>query len=323
MRAKTLLHWVFDKDSRAFVVALLLLLVALFLPTFQWPRDTYTWVVFIDITQSMNVEDYELDGAPISRLAFARQAVRRAIRDLPCGSRVGLGAFADYRTLLLLAPIEVCSNYNDLLVSLNYIDGRMRWRNASEIAKGVSWAIRGAREIGEAANVVFLTDGQEAPPLRPSVQPMFDDVKPGEIHGWLIGAGGDTPLPIPRTDRNGNSLGYWSAKDVIQRLGEPADEKVSPNREHLSALREPYLKAIAQQVGFEYARLSKLSSISEAMRDDRFSQRKPVPTDLYWIPSAAALLVLAFRFRPLDSLFRRRRRMRPPKAGSDHAKVPG
>ena len=311
MNAKALLQGVFDKDSRALVVVLLLLLLALFLPKFQWPRDTYTWLVFIDITQSMNVEDYELDRKPISRLAFARQTVRRAIGDLPCGSRVGLGVFADYRTLLLLAPIEVCGNYNDLLVSLNYIDGRMRWRNASEIAKGVSWAIRGAREIGESANVVFLTDGQEAPPLRPSVQPIFNDVKPGEIRGWLIGVGGDTPRPIPKTDRYGNSLGYWSAEEVIQRLGEQADAKASPNREHLSALREPYLKAIAQQVGFEYARLSKPSSISEAMRDVRFSSRKPVSTDLYWIPAAAALLLLALRFRPLDSRFERRNRVEP------------
>ena len=308
MNAKVLLHGFFDKDSSALVATLLLLLVALFLPTFQWPRNTQTWLVYIDITQSMNVEDYELDGTPISRMAFARLAVRRAIRDLPCGSRVGLGAFADYRTLLLLAPIEVCSNYNDLLVSLNYIDGRMRWRNASEIAKGVSWAIRGAREIGEGANVIFLTDGQEAPPLRASVQPVFGDVKPGEIRGWLIGVGGDTPRPIPKTDRNGNALGYWSAQEVIQRLGESADAKANPNHEHLSALREPYLKSIAQQVGFEYARLSKPSSVGEAMLDSRFSSRKPVPTDLYWIPAAAALLVLALRFRPDAGRKDRRRR---------------
>jgi mxaL protein len=308
MKAKALFQGLFGKDSRALVAALLLLLVALFLPTFQWPRDTQTWLVFIDITQSMNVEDYEQDGAPVSRMAFARQAVRRAIRDLPCGSRVGVGAFSDYRTLLLLAPIEVCSNYNDLLVSLNYINGRMRWRNASEIAKGVSWAIRGAREIGGGANVVFLTDGQEAPPLRASMHPTFDDVKPGEIRGWLVGVGGDTPRPIPKTDRNDNLLGYWSAGDVIQRLGEPTDGKTSPNREHLSALREPYLKTIAQQTGFDYLRLSTLSSVSEAMRDGRFAQRKPVPTDLYWIPAAAALLVLALRFFPSDFIPPRRKR---------------
>lgn len=79
-----------------------------------------------DISQSMNVQDYELDGAPISRLSIAHEAVRRTLRDLPCGSRVGWAAFTGYRTILLLAPVEVCDYYNDLLASLDQIDGRMR-----------------------------------------------------------------------------------------------------------------------------------------------------------------------------------------------------
>jgi mxaL protein len=298
MTAKALFRGAVDKDSGGLLAALLLLLAALFLPAVEMPRDTYDWIVFIDITQSMNVEDYELDGAPVSRVDYARQATRRALRDLPCGSRLGLGAFADYRTLMLLAPIEVCSNYNDLLVTLDYIDGRMRWRNASEIAKGVSWGIRGAREIGGGANVVFLTDGHEAPPLRPSVRPTFDDVKPGEVRGWIVGVGGDTPRPIPKTDREGNPAGYWREKEVIQRIGEPADAGTGANREHLSALHEPHLQAIAQQVGFEYARLIQPSALSEAMRDSRFARRGPVPTDIYWVPAAVALLLLALRFRP-------------------------
>src|SRR5690349_25165987 len=90
----------------------------------------------------MDVEDYELNGKPASRLAFAREAARRALRELPCGSRVGWGAFTEYRSLLLLAPIEVCGHYNDLLATLDQIDERMRWGNASEIAKGVFWALR-------------------------------------------------------------------------------------------------------------------------------------------------------------------------------------
>lgn len=298
MKPKTPFALRFDRQSLALAIALLLLLVALFLPRFQLPRPTYTWLVFLDITQSMDVEDYELEGAPASRLAFARESVRRAIRDLPCGSRVGLGAFAEYRTLLLVAPIEVCGNYNDLLVSLNYIDGRMRWRNSSEVAKAVSWSVRAAREIGEGANVAFLTDGQEAPPLRPSVQLLFDDIKPGEIRGWLMGVGGDTPLPIPKSDRSGNSLGYWRAEDVVQRIGEPVNANAGQNREHLSSLREAHLRAIAEKIGFEYQRLLKPASLGDAMRDSRFAARKPVPTDLNWLPAAAALLVLALRFRP-------------------------
>jgi len=59
-------------------------------------------------------------------------------------------------------------------------------------------------------------------------------------------------------------------------------------------------------VGFEYVRLARLSSVSEAMRDARFAQRRPVPTDLSWLPAIGALLVLVWRFSPAaPSAFRR------------------
>ena len=49
---------------RAPAIAFLLLLAAILLPPFNAPRTTYDYLVVFDITQSMNVEDYELDGAP-------------------------------------------------------------------------------------------------------------------------------------------------------------------------------------------------------------------------------------------------------------------
>jgi len=293
-----LLRNIFAKETRSIGIALALLLLALLIPNLKIPRSTCTYIVFIDITQSMNVEDYALNGTPVSRLDYARYAVRSALRELPCGSRIGLGAFAEYRTLLLLAPIEVCENYNDLLASLDHIDGRMRWNNSSEIAKGVFWSVRGAKEVGEGANVMFMTDGQEAPPPRSSALPDFEDVKSGQVHGWLIGVGGYAPQPIPKTDRDGNRIGYWRAEDVIQRQSESEGGMAGETREHLSGLREAHLQRIAQRVGFEYAHLVSPATISEALRDPRFAQIRRVPTDLYWLPAAAALLVLAFRFRP-------------------------
>ncbi len=295
---KNLIRDLLADESRAITVALILLLIALIVPTLNLPRDTYSYIIFFDISQSMNVEDYELDGKPASRLDYARHAVRQALGDLSCGSRIGLGAFVEYRTLMLVAPIEVCGNYHDLLVSLDYIDGRMRWRESSEITKGVFWSIRAARELGESSHVLFLTDGQEAPPLRAGARPNFDDIKPGEIRGWLIGVGGYTPQPIPRTDREGNRLGYWRADEVVQRKNGSTQGTRNLSSEHLSSLRETHLQILAQQVGFEYARLARPSSIREAMRDRRFARRRSVPTDLYWLPAIAALLLLVLRFRP-------------------------
>lgn len=296
MSSRALIASVFDRQSLAILSALVLLLCAWAIPPFNWPRATYDYIVVFDVTQSMNVEDYQIGDAPVSRLVYAREATRRALRALPCGSRVGWGAFAEYRTLLLLAPIEVCANYNDLLASLDKIDGQMRWGNASEVWKGVFWSIRAAKEASGQPNVIFLSDGHEAPPLGPEYRGGFEDVKAGEIRGWLIGVGGYTPRPIPRTDGEGKIIGYWRAEDVVQAEGKAEDGAAS--REHLSALHESHLRSLAQRVGFEYARLAGPASISDAMHDPRFARPRPAPIDLYWLPVAAALLLLALRFRP-------------------------
>jgi mxaL protein len=284
-------------------LSLLLLVVALLFPAIPLRHDTYECLVIFDITQSMDVEDYQLGGHPVSRLTYAREAARRALRQLPCGSRVGWGAFAGYRTLMLLAPVEVCDNYADLLNSLAKIDGGMRWENASEITKGVYWSMRAAKDIGTHPNVIFVTDGQEAPPLDPTnVLPMFDDLKAGQVPGWLIGAGGYQPMPIPKTDDEGNREGFWKADEVLQP-GEVFPNSKLPGHEHLSALREPHLREVAQQVGFGYARMSSLEALPRAMLDKRFARQTKAPTDLYWMPALAALLVLAARFMPLVRLF--------------------
>lgn len=283
------------QGSWATVLALIFLIAAVSLPPFNTSRATYDYVVVFDITQSMNVQDYELDGLPVSRLDFAREAVRRTLHVLPCGSRVGWGVFAEYRTLMLLAPIEVCDNYNDLLAALDKIDGRMRWGNASEISKGLFWAMRGARDVGGRPKVLFLTDGQEAPPVEGEGLPMFDDLKRGDIGGLLIGVGGYTPRAIPRTDADGRPMGVWHADEVIQQHT-PSGATLVESHEHLSEVREPYLRKLGHEVGFEYLHLSSLDSIREAMLSPHFAQRRPAPTDFAWIPGALALITLIFGF---------------------------
>lgn len=287
------------RGTSALLIALVLLVAALCVPRLELPRTTYDYVVVFDLSQSMSVLDHELDGRPVSRLTYAKQVVRSTLPELPCGSRVGWGAFAEYRTVVLLAPVEVCSGYDDLLNSLDKIDGRMRWGNASEITKGVFWSMRAARDLGAGTNIIFLTDGQEAPPLdatRAAVA-IFDDLTVGTIEGWLVGLGGDIPMPIPKTDSDSRPIGYWRAGEVIQRVNDPASPAPTVS-EHLSLLHESHLQALAREVGFRYARLSDAGTIEKVFKDPRFARRAPVPTDVAWIPSALALVVLVVRFRP-------------------------
>ena len=301
-RTDRALGWVrgaLDADGRAILAALVLLLIAFFVPPIPLKHDTYESLVIFDISQSMDVEDYELGNNPISRLKFAREAAKRALRELPCGSKVGWGAFAGYRTLILLAPVEVCENYGDLLTSLAKVDGGMRWENASEITKGVYWSMRAAKELKSNPNVIFVTDGQEAPPQDPTnILPMFEDLKAGQVRGWLVGAGGYVPRPIPKSDDDGNRIGFWRS-DEVKQPGDIIEGSQVRGAEHLSALREPHLQEVARQVGFGYERLNNPEAIARVMLDRRFARREKALTDLYWIPALLALLLLAARFSPL------------------------
>jgi mxaL protein len=284
----------FDRDTWAILAASVLMLLAWLMPPLDLSRRTFDTLVVFDITQSMNVEDYDLEGIPVSRLAYAKAAVGNALHQLPCGSRIGFAAFAEYRTLLLLAPIEVCGNYNDLLATLNNIDGRMRWGNASQITKGSFWALRVAKEIEPRPNLIFMTDGQEAPPTGPDEIPLFDDLKNGEVLGWIMGVGGDIPRPIPKTDSEDKPLGYWHPEDVVQLEGATGLQ----SQEHLSSVREPYLRALANRIGLRFARLQGFDSVIKALSDPRYARERRVPTDMDWLPLGIALLLLVLRFRP-------------------------
>lgn len=328
-------HFLAGRDW-AVAAALVLLAAAFAVPSVELPRDTFTYMVTFDITQSMDAEDMSLNGSPASRLDFAKAAMRDALGQLPCGSKVGWSVFTGQAALPLVTPVEVCRHYDALLASLGAIDGRMRWTNWSRIAEGgIYSAVRVAHTIGQSAAqgsgpgiaqadgqadeqpdeqadkptdeqargrapaargvaVVFFTDGQEAPPILPSNGPAIEIGVPG-VKGWLIGVGGDQPVPVPKTDATGRKTGYWSAADVVQVP--PADRPPGAGESHeeLSGLREPYLATVANRIGFGYRRLLGAASLAAALRDPSLAHREPVPTDVRWVLALAALLLLAWR----------------------------
>lgn len=285
------------RADHAIAMALLLLLAAVWMPPLALQRPVFSYMVTFDITQSMNVEDVEHAGEQVSRFALARLAMRDALRRLPCGSLIGWSVFADYRALPLTVPVEVCTHYEELLASLDMIDGRMRWADASNVGKGVAWTVRSAKRMGPGVNVVFITDGHESPPLRDIDAHPLAGITPGEVGGWVIGVGGGLPARIPKTDRAGNPAGFWEADDVVQRME-------GPSHEHLSELREAHLQKLAREMGFGYLRLARADALATALLDPRLARSAPVQTDVRSVPAGLALLLLAWRFRPIGSKIR-------------------
>ena len=287
-----------------------------------WPveRARFDHVIVLDITQSMDVQDEVLDGKPISRLLYAKHALRQALLRLPCGSKVGWGVFTEYRSFLLFEPVEVCANLSELRSTLAHIDGRMAWSGNSEIAKGLHSGIDMARQLPGSPSLVFVTDGQEAPPLSPQHRPSFDD-KPGEVGGVIVGVGDVRPSPIPKSDPSGRPLGFWQADEVAQTdlygrgrgasvTGESMTEDAAtapapalgatPGSEHLSALREPYLRLLGRERGLAFVRLASPEALVAALTAPALAKPTPVRADGRIVFAALALgLLLARHAGPL------------------------
>jgi mxaL protein len=270
--------------------ALVLLVASVLMPDITLPRRTFDYMVSFDITQSMNVEDVELDGQPVRRIALARAAMRDVLRHLPCGSKVGWSVFSAYRSFVLLLPIEVCANYDVLLSSLDKIADPMRWSNASNVSKGLYWTMRNAKDL-QPVRVVFITDGQEAPSTSID-QILAPPTEPGEVEGLLIGVGGGAPSRIPKTNTEGTVTGYWTRDEIQQASGDaPGD-----GHEELSERRDDYLLEVARRNGLVYEPIESPDALTSLLTERRWSLQSPGPTSVRWVAALLGFLVLVWHY---------------------------
>lgn len=287
----------------ALALAALALAAGFSQPTLPWQRALFEHVVILDVTQSMNVQDEWLDGRPASRLNFAKQALHGALQELPCGSKLAWAVFTEARSYLLFTPVEVCANRAELRASLAGIDARMAWSGNSEVAKALHSGVGIVKALPGTPSLVFVTDGHEAPPLSARHRPRFED-KDAALTGLIVGVGQLKPSPIPKTDPSGQLLGYWGADDVqqadahsmgrgasvgaeamVEDAQEPADRApaagigATPGSEHLSGLREAYLRLLAAENGLDFHRLRSAQGLGEALRGDAFARQVAVRGD--------------------------------------------
>lgn len=304
------------------LAACALLLLAVADPSLTLPRSTYDFLFVLDITGSMNVADAGPAGARQRRLAFGKRLIRRALEDLPCGSRAGLGVFTEHRTFLLFAPVEVCDNYRVISTMVDAIDPRMAWAELSEVAKGLYSGVEAVNALAAMADegasaarahLVFMTDGHEAPPVHPALRPKFRGQK-GAAIGLIAGIGGSTPVRIPLLDEDDRVIGYWSKDDVMQvdryTAGRPStqgeamvgadrsdmQDRIARGTEHLSSLRESWLKQLAAETGLDYVRATTEEAFAGALLDPRYAKEERAASGIARIPAALSLFCLLYLF---------------------------
>lgn len=286
------------------ILVLVLVVAALWFPYIDRTIKVMDILFVLDITQSMDVKDAALEGEQASRLNWAKDYTQKTLVDLPCGSHIGLAVFSEYRSLILMNPIELCENYNDLKQMINKIDGTMAWALSSEVSKATFEAIKQAKLIEPNPSIVFITDGHESPPLHKTLFAKFKD-KPGEIPGVFVGVGGDDLLAIPKHDLDGNDLGVWQVNQVLHqdvyansRGDQQQQNALKAKTEHLSSQKKVYIKRLAGMVGFDYVlspaapnRLIKKIQHVAKTRDQVVSY-----SWARWLAGLALLLLIAFYF---------------------------
>ncbi len=276
------------------LLALVALVASVMLQPQMMSRSVYDFQVTFDISQSMQVEDLMIGDEAASRLSVARQAALELLQQLPCGSRIGWSIFTGKRIVSLVAPVEVCQHYAALLGSLKFIDKGMRWANASAVGKGLHQSIRAAHGMADSTRVVFLTDGQEAPPLEMGHRGMpSTDRYP--VAGLIVGVGGVNPVRIPKTyDNNGHVSAYFQADEVVQR----PNAAFGQSHEELSSRQDVHLGNLGRLASLTYLPLDTAPQLREAAIIESMAHQKLVPVDLRWIPASLALLFLSLRFFP-------------------------
>ncbi len=312
------------RDPRFWLIsAALLFLVSTFAaPHITRMQDVVRILVVVDVTGSMNTRDYGVDGHPESRLDAVRRILTDVMARLPCKSSAGLGVFTERRAFLLFDPIEVCENFAPLAGSIDALSWRMAWEGDSHIATGLYSGVDLAASLG--ADLIFMTDGQEAPPLPWNGGPPFEG-KPGAVKGVIVGVGGYSLSPIPKFDENGRDIGFYGPEDVAQdnRLGLPPPDaearegynprnapfgaKKAVGNEQLSSVHESYLKELAAKTGLTYTHLVDAASLTDAIRDAATPHPTPVVYDLRPLLAALALAMLVAAYGLAPFLANRRR----------------
>lgn len=293
-----------NRDAALLSAALLLLVIAMFKPTIPIKHNIYTYLLVADISQSMNTPDLEINGKKVTRIAHTQKLMHDIISSLPCGTRVSIALFAGVSTAALYHPIEVCENFHAIQDTIDHFDWRTAWSGNSRIRENLYSISRTIRSFPESAQVVFFTDGEEAPKLH-----IFNTKDLGGVQDakdWLfVGVGSLDGAAIPKLSEDNQVIGFWSnesfalqpgvAQISAQNIGTRDDSVASGKYDrYISKLDEKYLKEISAEVGGLYVRGDNHHNVLAAMKKQQPARRDVAPFNISWILSSlAGLLLLA------------------------------
>jgi len=292
----------FEKKSDFFLlVSFLLMVLALINPSIPVKQSLYNYILIADISQSMNTEDMKINQKTVSRIDYTKHIMSRLVEDFPCGTKVSIGMFAGVSVSATYSPIEVCENFSNINTTISKLDWRATWSGNTRIRESVVNLARLIRSFPESAQVIYFTDGEEAPKLHVFNTRDLEQFQGG--NDWLfVGIGSDEGAPIPKYDNKNQLIGYWSNDSFalqpgIAQISESnigvRDNKVASGAtdRYMSKLDSEYLEKLAKEIGGLYINGQSYRAIRKEMKKQPPAWKAP---DQFYLQPILCFFALLF-----------------------------
>lgn len=299
-----------NHESALLAGAALLLLLALIKPQIPLKQEVHNYLLLADVSQSMNAEDVKLGTQNVSRMAYTRHLMRKIVESSPCGTYISVGVFAAENVALLFMPLEVCANYDEITESIEHLEWRMAWSGNSRLSFGVKAAASVFDLLNAPAQMLFFTDGDEAPKVNAINKLDLSGVQIGK-NVTFVGIGGHQPVAIPRYNAANKWVGYWSSdakessagaigasySDTSQDEPDPEVAYAEYDR-YLSQLDAEYLKSLASEIKGSYIKGRDTPEFYDLVQLQKPAASFVTDYSLRWLYLSLAGLLVMLTFLP-------------------------
>ncbi|MDC1281031.1 VWA domain-containing protein [Methylophilaceae bacterium] len=303
-----------DTNLLLLFLTTLCLSLALINPSIPVTRNIFNYIFIVDISQSMNTKDMTVGLEKVSRIDYTKATLRKVLARLPCESKVSIGMFAGVSVAATYTPIEVCENFSAINSTIDNLDWRSTWSGNTRIRESMVNLARLIRSFPESAQVIYFTDGEEAPKLH-----VFNTRDLTQFQGgndWLLaGVGTFEGTAIPKYDNKNQLIGYWSNESFALQpgmaqisqgnIGARNDYVASgASDRYLSRLDEKYLIDLSKEIKGRYVRATDEQAVLDAMGKQKPAWRDQSQLPLRHILILFALVIFLIRFISLNKIQR-------------------
>ena len=267
------------------VLVALLCLLAINNPTVQLKKSITSYMLLVDVSQSMNAEDLLVKDSPVTRIEYTKLLLKNIIDKSSCGSFFSINIFVADNIANIIEPVEKCKNYDELMDTISKLEWRMAWKGNSRITFGIKSAAKMQDSLNFPSKILFFTDGDEAPKVNAINRVNLDDFNLGE-ELIFVGIGGNVPVPVKRYNSRNMYVGYWGS-DIYDSLpgatgsrnsdsgkDEPDPSVASADYErYLTKLYEDYLISLSEQIKSQYIKGELSDTFTKKISDNRPHQK--------------------------------------------------